>query len=1027
MQVLCLFFLALASAILPVTSNLGRCPQEQPLHYDDFSDPPVISRPRFRYWLPDASVDPDVVAADIASVASIGGGGIELVPYFEYGGDSILGEMPAGADWVTYNFGTPPFQKLFQAALQAHHDNGLVMDFALGPNQGQGVPATPDDVGLQWDLIPFTSAVPPNGSFKETVPGWGTGDLVAVVSALVLSEKNMSYPARAADGFGMVNVTYMQHILQAESLTDHTNEVNMTSGHVSLSFSEAEKDRGGKYDRLFSFYQKQTLAKNLHFKPPLNASDAIFRNGSYIVDHFSAKGAETVARFWEEYILTDGLKKLLKKVGNYVWEDSVEVLSNMSWSPSLPARYEQMFGESINLSLPLLAFKQNNIGLQSLHPGSFQCLLDTEDHGSRYVNNFRQVLAGGYADYLQALRNWSSRTLDLKLSVQPAYNLPVDMSAIIPDVDVPECESLGFSDDIDSYRLFAGAANLAGKRVISNEIGAVLLMAYRYTLPSLLFSVHRAFAGGINQFVLHGQSYTGKYYGTTWPGHTAFGYIFSELWSEKQPSWHHGLGDIMKYIGRVSHMQQTAIPKWDVVKYKKDSATTIAPMNKSLDLVEHGWSYTYISPDNFKIKSLYVKDGTLAPDGPAWKAFLIEASENLTTHATCMLGAYAKAGLPVILAGGVPGWYPVANETRAEFQLEISRLLELPNVFEAELGGVADQLAALDVAPRVAVTSNGTWYATWSELDGIGYAFVLADLVLSTGNITVLSTGTPYYYDAWTGERRPVLEYTKHDGMTVIPLHLAGNQTVIIAFTDGILSDVPTPEYHVTSTPPSVIGSDVTLDSSVVLHVAHSDSLGQATLSCGRNISIDGASVPGAYILTDWTLIAEHWEAPEELSDVSTIAIKRNTTHHLHHLQSWDQLPKLTNVSGIGYYKTTFIWPPTGAERSALNPILGAYLNIGRVLHAATIQINGRRTTPLDPLSATKDISPYLRHGENELVITTPTTMWNYLQTMLHKISTAGKPPILVDIPYSPVENGLVGPVTVTPFQKILCSDICKG
>ncbi|ORX95728.1 hypothetical protein BCR34DRAFT_579115 [Clohesyomyces aquaticus] len=138
MQVLSLL-LVLASAFLDKTSSLRSGPQRKPLHYDNFSVPPLTSRPRFRYWLPDASVDSGVVAANIASIASIGGGGIELVPSFEYGGDSILGKMPPGADWVTYNFGTLAFQKLFQAALQAHNDNDLVMDFALGPNQGQGV------------------------------------------------------------------------------------------------------------------------------------------------------------------------------------------------------------------------------------------------------------------------------------------------------------------------------------------------------------------------------------------------------------------------------------------------------------------------------------------------------------------------------------------------------------------------------------------------------------------------------------------------------------------------------------------------------------------------------------------------------------------------------------------------------------------------------------------------------------------------------------------------------------------------
>lgn len=60
---------------------------------------------------------------------------------------------PAGADWAKANFGTPEFSAIFRAALEAHSETGLKMDFAMGPNQGQGVPASTQDEGLQWDLV----------------------------------------------------------------------------------------------------------------------------------------------------------------------------------------------------------------------------------------------------------------------------------------------------------------------------------------------------------------------------------------------------------------------------------------------------------------------------------------------------------------------------------------------------------------------------------------------------------------------------------------------------------------------------------------------------------------------------------------------------------------------------------------------------------------------------------------------------------------------------------------------------------
>jgi hypothetical protein len=116
-----------------------------------FLKPAPISRPVFRYWLPDAGVDASIVSNDINGAAHVGAGGIELLPFFEYGGQ--LGGMPAGTNWSTYNFGTAAFLNILSAALDAHEKNGLRIDIPLGPNQGQGVPAHPDDEGLQWDLV----------------------------------------------------------------------------------------------------------------------------------------------------------------------------------------------------------------------------------------------------------------------------------------------------------------------------------------------------------------------------------------------------------------------------------------------------------------------------------------------------------------------------------------------------------------------------------------------------------------------------------------------------------------------------------------------------------------------------------------------------------------------------------------------------------------------------------------------------------------------------------------------------------
>lgn len=270
------------------------------------------------------------------------------------------------------------------------------------------------------------------------------------------------------------------------------------------------------------------------------------------------------------------------------WEDSMELTYNVTWSRSLPQRFERVAGYSIKSYLPLLTFKQNTIGVQGTAPGPFRCILDTDDEGLGYVNDFRATLIDGYKEYLKALAEWVHDTLHVQLSIQPAYGSSLDALAAVPAVDAPECESLGFDDNIDSYRSFAGPARLAGRKIVSNEMGAVRGSGLQYHLPHLVFQINRAFLGGVNQMVLHGQSYSGTYYETTWPGHVPFGYLFSEPFSPHLPSWVHGLKEIMDYIARNQHILQGGVPKADVVIYNKESATTIRNIYQANDLLSGG-------------------------------------------------------------------------------------------------------------------------------------------------------------------------------------------------------------------------------------------------------------------------------------------------------------------------------------------------------------------------------------------------------------------------------------------------------
>jgi hypothetical protein len=97
-------------------------------------------------------------------------------------------------------------------------------------------------------------------------------------------------------------------VLRSGSLKNHVNAVSVDG------IAQLQLPTNASY-QLFAFYQYRTLNKNLRVE--VKPSSTIFDNGSYIVDHFSSRGASTVIKFWETQILNPEIRQLIREVGNY--------------------------------------------------------------------------------------------------------------------------------------------------------------------------------------------------------------------------------------------------------------------------------------------------------------------------------------------------------------------------------------------------------------------------------------------------------------------------------------------------------------------------------------------------------------------------------------------------------------------------------------------------------------------------------------------------------------------------------------
>ena len=202
-----------------------------------FLNPSANYRPRFRYWVPDASINLTHLADDIADAASKGAGGVEILGYYLYGdvGYGGTNSAPVQVDWTEYGWGTQAWRAVQDTALQASKDNGLVIDFTIGPNQGAGVPAEYGPDGLLWDLASFNVTLS-NGTYDSVLPGWGTGKLVSASTGLVTSTVNTTYDFFQYESTSPKYALFST--LKADTLQDVTPLVE-TDGHLTFQAPDA--------------------------------------------------------------------------------------------------------------------------------------------------------------------------------------------------------------------------------------------------------------------------------------------------------------------------------------------------------------------------------------------------------------------------------------------------------------------------------------------------------------------------------------------------------------------------------------------------------------------------------------------------------------------------------------------------------------------------------------------------------------------------------------------------------------------
>jgi hypothetical protein len=964
---------------------------------DSFATPPIDDWPLARYNYPATATVPGL-QSELEDMHEDGVGGVEV------GQGS--------------NVTVPQLTGLLQKA------NELDMTVAVKSNSGEPMYTNAGDY-VRKTLNQTRALVDAGGTYDATLGG--TGTIVAVLAYRCASSPCEATGRMTLDPDSAVNLT---------SRITGTNTAGFFGGTTAGTLSwTAPSDPAGSQWALITFRAAQVALQQ---------------------EVFSAEGTELLIEGYESYWtpeIFDLIAASERPHEIFVDSHSADPWGAPTdlWSSNMAQDFQAETGYSVISDLAALFYAQYAYD-------------DASDE--RVRDDFHQVRTQLFIENrLKPFQTWAqSRNLVLRIQDEDISPTPhPEESAVAAVVARPEHESLAAREQIDPYRLMSSANNMTGNPWLSTECCAVTQSGYMETEQSMLVRMHKSYAGGVNRMVYHVYPYRdGENAGNTWPGYSNFtGNSWAGNYGRRNPIYTHVGQWSNTYMARNSQVMQQGRARTDVAVYMQKFESTSPITNgtngtlwrrywEDLGLQEAGYSYDYLSPALLDLPNAQVTDQKLAVDGPDYDVLVINTGLKPRRHADSRsmpvriarkILRFAKNGLPVVVVGDAPD-RAFGRGNDAALRSVIDQLLVEPTVHEVDTEeAVPGLLRSIGVRPaadpgkrsslmtyRRDDAATGTQYFQFYNQGIVDmptpprvYATMYEDAEACRtvptqaeakcrwpgetfdGDVSLQGEGYPFLLDANTGEITPIAEYTAEDGRTTVHVHLTKDDSTVIALAeDRSRFDEDAPEVYVTDT-----SADAASWNGKEL-VVRDDEGGakQATLSDGRTVTVDLPQVPAPIDLTvaSWSLSAEDWKPTAPYGTVGEAGAE--TTKHTVEvtlgdgLEAWPDIPELEWASGIGTYTTTFTLP------SSWDAADGAIISLGQVTDTVTMEVNGQAVR-VNQLNATADLEGILRAGVNELEVVVATTLQNRL-AQLNPATFYNTRGIQ--------ENGLVGPVVVTPY-----------
>lgn len=996
---------AVASVVTSAAPAVGATPFPDPLaHPRAFADPPAAARPMMRWWWGDLPFVPQAFADEVHAMAQAGFGGVEAAFGAALGG---------GTGW-----GNAEQRAALRATLEQARRDGISVDMTIGAAWPITTPNTKPGSGLsEQELMygrldvqgpaPYAGPVPhplddPTGMQKG-------GHLVAVTAARVLSAGDPVLNAGTAP--------LRSTILDPRSLVDLTPKLG-PNGTVTWDVPPG-------HWILFGFWQRDS--------------------SEGVMDHLSLDSLHAAAAYVDENQIGADTAALLPGVGGAFFEDSLELDANeLWWTPRFATDFRARRGYALAKFLPLAFVEgEDHYWVPDKRPVPD---FDTPDAtADRVRHDVEETFTDLYIDrHLAGWIPWA-RSHGMRYRTQAAFGDAFDVTrsarAVARLGGLADDESLNAGDipplgeananwrfAADHYRSVVAGAHQGGQNQVSSELGAVFGRDRMMGLPEYKAIMDKQWAFGLARPIVHGYAHQAP--GAAWPGTDHFSGLVAESWNRGYPQWSMWR-PLTDYWARGNLVLEHGAPRTDVAVYRDGFVTTAAttlgiangllvnqvegslptdalngtlngleatvdprptPFFDGAGLERAGYGYEYLDPGGLTDPAVLGR-GTLYPDGPAYRALVVDARA-LPGAAAQAIARAAEHGVAVVLVGGLPtrgtslGAAPAED---AEVADAVARLLRSPHV--RRVTGDAEVLAALHalgVQPRASWSRPVHVYAQQRHTRDLDtYYLFNAASTAATLTASLQTRGVPYRLDLWTGAIDRVPLYRAAGGRIAVPLTLGPGETTVLA----VRRRRTAARAHVVQT------SAQDLVARGAARVEVQDTRGGAQtvqLSTGVTRTVTLPAAPQPLTPRAWHLHVD--------------AVGRGGTSSrdvdLAALADWREIPGLELASGTGTY-TAHVTVPAGWQ--------GTRLELGRVDGAMQASVNGVRVAPDVVPDRAFDITALLHPGDNELRVVVTTTPKNAVVAACRAGDLAGQATLCAQPATQPY--GLRGPVRLVPYS----------